>query len=56
MFMFQLLSRNSEGKIVARFTEPSCSIVWPAEVQDRMGGYDPNGNQLYIELVEVSCA
>ena len=53
---FQLVSRNHEGKIVGRFTVPSSSIVWAAEVQDRMGGYDPNGNQLYIELVEVSCA
>lgn len=53
MFMFQLLSRSSEGKIIARFTEPSCSIVWPAEVQDRMNGYDPNGNPLTIELVYV---
>ena len=53
MFMFQLVSRNSEGKIVARFTEPCVSIVWPAEVQDRMGGYDPNGNPLTIELVYV---
>ena len=56
MKMFQLISRNANGNIVAKFTEPCCSIVWPAEMQDRMGGYDPNGNQLYIELVEVTCA
>ena len=53
LYYFQLISRNAEGKIVARFTEPCVSIVWPAEMQDRMGGYDPNGNILTIELVRV---
>lgn len=49
---FQLVSKNAEGKIIARFTEPSCSIVWPATMQDIMGGYDPNGHELEIIVVE----
>ena len=48
---FQLVSKNGSGKIIARFTQPMISIVWPAELQDRMGGYDPNGNKLEIVMV-----
>ena len=49
--MFQLVSVNEAGKIVARFTEPMVSIDWPAHIQDVMGGFDPNGNRLIIVLV-----
>jgi len=48
---FQLVSKNNEGKIIARFTEPMVSIDWAAAMQDRMGGYDPNGNPLEIIVV-----
>lgn len=48
---FQLVSRNNAGHIVARFTEPMVSFDFAAMVQDRMGGYDPNGNRLVIILV-----
>lgn len=53
-YMFQLVSRNSAGHIVARFTEPMISFDFAAMMEDRMGGYDPNGNKLEIVLVEVT--
>lgn len=51
LYLFQLVSRAADGHIIARFTEPVISIDWCATVEDRMGGYDPNGNKLEIILV-----
>lgn len=51
-FGFQLVSRNHAGQIIARFTEPMVSIDWAAMMQERMGGYDPNGNPLEIIVVQ----
>jgi len=51
MKMFQLVSINDDGKIVARFTEPMISMDLAARRQDELGGYDPNGNELVIILV-----
>lgn len=53
-YMFQLVSKNKSGHIVARFTEPMISFDFAAMMEDRMGGYDPNGNKLEIVLVEVT--
>lgn len=51
--LFQLVSKNKDGRIIARFTEPCISYTWAAEVQDKLGGYDPNGNPLEIILVPM---
>lgn len=46
--MFQLVSKNESGAIVARFTVPSVDYTHAARVEAMMGGYDPNGNPLSI--------
>lgn len=51
MKMFQLVSVDKEGKIIASFTEPMISMDFAARRQDELGGYDPNGNRLEIILV-----
>jgi hypothetical protein len=48
MIMFQLVSKNQDGKIVARFTVPSVDYSHAASIEAMMGGYDPNGNPLSI--------
>ena len=54
-YRFQLISKNSDGQVVAHFGKPVIDYTELCSLEEHMGGFDPNGNKLFIELVELSC-